>query len=108
MGLLAQIYENRWLLALATLTFYAVGKIRTYNRLKQFKGPFGTGFSELWHTRAILSLQSHLKYRDVSDKYGKMHSQLSWVVYSDLRAQERSLGSAPTTWSRRRPSCSPT
>ncbi|KAK3388000.1 cytochrome P450 [Podospora didyma] len=70
MGLLLQLYELRWLLATAGLAVYITNKIRAYNRLKAFKGPFSTGWSEAWHAWAILSLKSHLKYKDVIDKYG--------------------------------------
>ncbi len=77
MGLLLQFYELRWMLAVAGLAFYAIAKIRTYNRLKAFKGPFSTGFSELWHTRVVMSTKSHLIYKDVCDKYGMSASSLS-------------------------------
>ncbi len=70
MGLLVQIRDLWLLLASAALTVYLGSKIRTYYRLSAFKGPFGKGFSELWHTRALLSLKSHVKYKEVCDKYG--------------------------------------
>jgi hypothetical protein len=70
MGVLLQIYELRWLLASAVLVYYLGSKIRTYRRLKAFKGPFGTGFSEIPHTRALLSFKAHLWYKEVCDKYG--------------------------------------
>ena len=71
MGLLSQIYGLRWELALATLAIFIGLKIHSYNRLSAFKGPFASGFSNIWHTRALLSPISHLKYREVCDKYGK-------------------------------------
>ncbi|KAF2727110.1 benzoate 4-monooxygenase cytochrome-like protein P450 [Polyplosphaeria fusca] len=70
MGLFAQLYQARWPILGAILLLYIASKVRTYMRLRQFKGPFSTGWSEVWHVRAILSLRSHEKYREVTDKYG--------------------------------------
>jgi SH3-like domain-containing protein len=71
MSLLAQLYALRWVLLSAVLVVYVADKYRKYNRLRQFDGPFGTGWSEFWHSRVILGLRSHLAYKDVNDKYGK-------------------------------------
>jgi cytochrome P450 len=70
MSLLAQLYALRWVLLSAVLVVYVADKYRKYNRLRQFDGPFGTGWSEFWHSRVILGLRSHLAYKDVNDKYG--------------------------------------
>lgn len=70
MALFAQLYSFRWVVAFVLLAAYAGTKIRTYNRLKAFKGPFSTGWSEAWHALAILSFKSHLKYDEVIRKYG--------------------------------------
>src|SRR5690242_1727263 len=71
MSLLAQLYASRWLVLTALLAFYVAAKYRRYDRLRHFHGPSGTGWSEFWHSRVILSLQSHLKYKEVNDKYGE-------------------------------------
>ena len=71
MALLAQVYAARWLLFAALLAIYAADKYRKYIRLSAFRGPFSTGWSELWHTRVILKKRSHLAYKDVNDKYGE-------------------------------------
>jgi hypothetical protein len=70
MGLLAEIYEYRWAIVLASVGTYVARKLRAYLRLRAFKGPRGTGFFALWHSRALLSWESHVKYREVTDKYG--------------------------------------
>ena len=70
MGLLAQIFEMRWLVVAVALLIIVADKYRKYRRLKAFRGPFSTGFSEIWHSLAIVSLESHLIYKDVCDKYG--------------------------------------
>ena len=71
MSLLLQIYKLRWLLALAVCVIYVSRKIQAYYRLRAFKGPFSTGFSELWHSRVLLSTTWHLEYKEVCAKYGK-------------------------------------
>ncbi|KAL8326505.1 hypothetical protein RB597_003008 [Gaeumannomyces tritici] len=70
MGLLSAIYHLRWFLGLAFLAVYLVSKVRTYWRLRNFKGPFSTGFSELFHVRLILSHRNHEEYKEILDKYG--------------------------------------
>lgn len=49
---------------------YALKVYRQYSRLHNFKGPFSTGISSFWHSRAILRHESHLKYAEVGEKYG--------------------------------------
>ncbi|GKT93423.1 pisatin demethylase [Colletotrichum tofieldiae] len=62
MGLSFELYSLRWLFASVLLFLYAGQKVRTYNRLKQFKGPFLCGWTEAWHAWAILTFKSHLQY----------------------------------------------
>lgn len=71
MAILSQLYTTRWVLAGLCIALYAALKYKTYKRLSHFKGPFGAGWWEVWHIRAILSLRSHEKYREVTDKYGE-------------------------------------
>jgi hypothetical protein len=70
MSVLAHIHTLRWLIVAIAFALYGVTKYRTYKRLASFNGPFGAGWSELWHTRAILSNRSHLAYNKVTDIYG--------------------------------------
>jgi hypothetical protein len=94
MGILLQIYELRWLLALAAGVLYVGQKIQVYYRLKAFKGPFSTGFSELWHSRVLLSTTWHLKYKEVCAKYGtSCRDRLRWTLTSQDLLPEL----APTT-----------
>jgi hypothetical protein len=76
MGLFAQLLDMKWLLASIAFLIYAGSKYRTYSRLKHFKGPFSTGFSELWHSRVILECKSHLVYDQVCEKYGKLNRRM--------------------------------
>ncbi|KAL2879023.1 hypothetical protein SGCOL_005722 [Colletotrichum sp. CLE4] len=70
MGLISQLYSLRWLFAAIVLAVYVGQKIRTYNRLRAFKGPVLCGWTEAWHAWAILTFKSHLKYDEVCRKYG--------------------------------------
>ncbi|KAF2640930.1 benzoate 4-monooxygenase cytochrome-like protein P450 [Massarina eburnea CBS 473.64] len=72
MAVLNLIYSARWLIFGAILSIYTVSKYKTYKRLSQFKGPFSTGWSEIWHIRAIMSYRSHECYREATDKYGSI------------------------------------
>jgi hypothetical protein len=71
MSLLVQLYAARWMLFGALLVLYAVSKYRQYRRLAAFKGPFSTGWSDLWHALTIVRNDSHLRYLGLNDKYGK-------------------------------------
>ncbi|KAK7966958.1 uncharacterized protein PG986_001235 [Apiospora aurea] len=70
MRIAADLYEFRWYIALAALAAYLLQKTRTYCRLRSFQGPWSTGWSDLWHSWAILSLKSHLKYDEACSMYG--------------------------------------
>lgn len=71
MGLISQLYSLRWLFAAILVAVYVGQKIRTYNRLRAFKGPVLCGWTEAWHAWAILTFKSHLKYDEVCRKYGE-------------------------------------
>lgn len=71
MSLLAQVYAARWFLFTALVALYAADKYQKYMRLRAFRGPFSTGWSEIWHTRVILNKTSHLAYKEVNDRYGE-------------------------------------
>ncbi|KAF2115707.1 pisatin demethylase [Lophiotrema nucula] len=58
-------------LAIAAIVTYLVGgRIYEYRRLRAFPGPFGSGISWLWHSRAVISGDSHIYYGDATEKYG--------------------------------------
>ena len=70
MGFLAYVYHNRWLLTGAAVAVYVARTATAYYRLRQFRGPFSTGFSQIWHVGALLSWKPQDKYREACDKYG--------------------------------------
>jgi hypothetical protein len=71
MTLLTQVYAVRWLLLVVAFVAYVANQYRKNRRLQAFRGPFSTGWSELWHIRAILGGYSHEAYKTVNDKYGE-------------------------------------
>lgn len=80
MEIAAFVYDLRWIITVVLLGAYSLQKIRTYYRLSSFKGPWGSGWSELWHVRAILGLKSHLKYDEVCRKYGKFENNILQII----------------------------
>lgn len=80
MGLVSILYDSRWRLALAGLFVYVAYKVYVYNRLRAFRGPFSSGWFEFWHSYAIIGDNSHLKYKEVCDKYGTSSTSLTHPV----------------------------
>jgi hypothetical protein len=72
MALLAQLYALRWVLVAATLLAYAASKYRTHRRLAAFKGPFSVSWCEAWHSYHIIGSHSHLAYKAINEKYGRL------------------------------------
>ena len=71
MSILTELYTLRFLLTSAAVLVYVATKIHAYRRLSAFKGPFSTGWCEVWHSSRIISVDSHLAYQAVNDKYGQ-------------------------------------
>ncbi|KAK3939350.1 pisatin demethylase [Diplogelasinospora grovesii] len=65
-----QVYKQRAPLLVGAFIIYALHKLRVYLRLRNCKGPFGVGFTELPHTWNFLGPACHEWYRDVNEKYG--------------------------------------
>ncbi|KAH8725563.1 benzoate 4-monooxygenase cytochrome-like protein P450 [Phaeosphaeriaceae sp. PMI808] len=72
MTLVLKLYDARWLLLAICMVMYVANKYWKYRKLQAFPGPFSTGWFELWHIRTILSTRSHLRYHEVSEKYGRI------------------------------------
>ena len=45
-------------------------RLHQYQRLRRFKGPFTSGISWMWHSRAVVSGEAHVYYGYVTEKYG--------------------------------------
>mgnify|MGYP006877411503 CR=1 FL=1 len=71
MSFSAQPFAALWLLLSVALVGFVVKKHRDYRRLQAFPGPVSTGWTEVLHTRAILSRRSHAWYKQVTDQYGE-------------------------------------
>jgi hypothetical protein len=82
MSLLTQLYNLQWLLAFIVLLVHLISKYRAYRRLSALKGPFSTGWSEMWHSYQIIGSRSHLAYQDVNDRYGE-YDVSQFVKYHD-------------------------
>ncbi|OCK80485.1 cytochrome P450 [Lepidopterella palustris CBS 459.81] len=59
-----------WHLAVIALVAYVVRLYRQYHRLKDFKGPRGTGFSSLWMITAVKRQKTNLAYASVNERFG--------------------------------------
>ncbi|KAK3368836.1 cytochrome P450 [Lasiosphaeria ovina] len=64
------LYRQKWSLVAAVLAIYLARKFVVYYRLRHLKGPWGSGFTNFYHTRNILGLQVPKWYRDMNHKYG--------------------------------------
>ncbi|KAF2268106.1 pisatin demethylase [Lojkania enalia] len=54
----------------AALIYLLAVRFYQYWRLRHFKGPTSTGISWLWHSRAVISGDSHRYYGEATEKYG--------------------------------------
>ena len=72
MAALSLLYDHWWVVALVGAVIYLVNKIQVYRRLSAFPGPSTTGFSNIWHTRAMMSLKAEV-YNKLCDDYGDFY-----------------------------------
>jgi hypothetical protein len=63
-------YQGGWPILSAVISIYLLRKLVIFARLRHFKGPRSTGFSNFLHSRALLGKECHLWYEEVSAKYG--------------------------------------
>jgi hypothetical protein len=80
------LYLGLFVIAAYLLT----ARLRQYYRLSHFKGPATTGISWWWHSKAVLSGQSHRYYGDATEKYGiskdqrqNMSTHADWLLRSN-------------------------
>ncbi|OCL03164.1 pisatin demethylase [Glonium stellatum] len=59
-----------YLVISAVALYFTADRCRQYWRLRRFKGPFSTGISWIWHSRAVVSGNAHKYYGDVNEKCG--------------------------------------
>jgi hypothetical protein len=58
------------LLASSLIGLFIVGRIIQFNRLRTFKGPFLTHFTNLPHRKALFKERCHEWYAEVCETYG--------------------------------------
>ncbi|KAF2791473.1 pisatin demethylase [Melanomma pulvis-pyrius CBS 109.77] len=72
-ALLGRLSQHPFYAVLSVLlAYFALGRIQQYWRLRHFKGPFSTGVSWLWHSRAVVAGDSHLHYGYATEKFGSI------------------------------------
>ena len=60
----------RWYLVALAVAAYTLKLYRDYDRLKEFKGPWATPWTNFWLVRAVSGLQTHAELYEVCQKYG--------------------------------------
>jgi hypothetical protein len=70
MTLFESVIEHRWPLLAAVTALYVVNSLVQYYRLRQFGGPWGTGFTKIRHNMTVFTGEAHNWYQEVSEKYG--------------------------------------
>lgn len=71
MGLRLPNYSSVWLIGLVFLIVLVVQKTLAYCRLRHFRGPPGTGLTDLFHSKEMIGPRLHEWYENVNEKYGK-------------------------------------
>ncbi|CAE7215810.1 Pisatin demethylase [Pyrenophora teres f. teres] len=69
-SLLDHVPRRLYVLVFVAVAVVAIGRIRLCLRLRHFRGPATSGFSWLWHSKAVISGQSPRYYGQVCEKYG--------------------------------------
>lgn len=64
-------YSSAWLIGLVFLIIIVVQKTLAYWRLRQFRGPPGTGLTDFFHSKEMIGPRLHDWYEVVNEKYGK-------------------------------------
>lgn len=71
MGPVASLSENVTLIVCALVAAFLVHRTVVYARLRRFRGPRWTGWTDWPHSRAIMGKTCHEWYAAVSDEYGR-------------------------------------
>jgi hypothetical protein len=60
-----------WCVLILAIAAFVSKVYRDYNRLKDFKGPWLSGWTNLWLVRAVSGLQTHEEFAKACKKYSK-------------------------------------
>lgn len=75
-------YSSVGLIGLIFLLNLIVQKMLAYWRLRHFKGPPGTGWTDFFHSKEMIRPRLHDWYESVTEKYGKTPPKIiSWVAF---------------------------
>ena len=70
MTLFETVMEHQWPLMVAITALYVVNALLRYYRLRQFGGPWATGFTKIRHNINVFTGEAHHWYQKVSEEYG--------------------------------------
>jgi len=51
--------------------YFAASSVRSYRRLRHFKGPRLAAWTDLWHVKLATSGKAHILFGDLVDQYGE-------------------------------------
>lgn len=71
LGLKLAKYSSPWLIGPVFLIILIVQKTLAYWRLRQFKGPPGTGLTNYFHSKEMIGPKLNDWYTSVAENYGK-------------------------------------
>jgi hypothetical protein len=75
--LLDKISQHPFYVLISVVTaYFTINRLNDYYRLRHIPGPPTTGISWLWHSRAVISGNSHIYYGNATEKYGNTFSNL--------------------------------
>jgi len=69
-SLLDNVSRRLYVIVFVAVAVLAIGRVRQYLRLRHFRGPATSGFSWLWHSKAVISGQAPRYYGQVCEEYG--------------------------------------
>lgn len=70
MSLILFTHSHLWQILTGILTLFLVKKIILFNRLRKFRGPPGTGFTNFFHGKEVIGANCHHWYTYVNETYG--------------------------------------
>lgn len=80
MSLISFNASQLWQIGAILSVTYLIRKIIVFNRLRKFRGPPGTGFTNFFHSKAYIGPKCHEWYTYVNEKYGKYLSNKSTMI----------------------------
>ncbi|KAH7304718.1 cytochrome P450 [Stachybotrys elegans] len=83
MAILPFLRDKAEYLAYGAASLYLLRSLWSYLRLRRFKGPLAAGFTNLLHSRAMISGRCHEWYAEMNAKYGSLARIAPNVLITD-------------------------